>query len=196
MTMAWAKFRGAKTIIAIDNVGYRLELAMERIGAVPINFTEEDVEMKIKELLPRGPDVCIDCAGFENSTSVVHKMQRALHLEHDSLDIINQMIKVCRPFGRLSVIGLYLRQGNGFEIGAFMEKGLTMSASQAPCQKYWKKLLGFIERDLFDPTFVVLHHMPLEQAPEAYKMLSDKKHKALKIMLLPSSPQSCGPACV
>jgi len=183
MAIALAKLRGANTIIAIDNVPERLHIASSKLGAIAINFDKENVENKIKELLPYGPDVCIDAAGFEYSSSYRHKIQRALKLEHDSMDIINQCIRCVRKYGRISVVGVYVAQGNMFEVGAFMEKGLSMAAGQTPVQKYWKELLGFIESGKIDPTFIISHILPLEQAPKGYQLFSEKLDNCTKVVL-------------
>jgi len=183
MAIAWAKLRGANTVIAIDNVEYRLSLASSKFGAIPINCDKVDVVTKIQELLPGGCDVCIDAAGFEYSSSFTHKIQRFLHLEHDSMDIINQCIKAARKYGRVSVVGVYVAQGNMFEIGDFMEKGLTMAGGQTPVQKYWKELLGYVEAGKIDPTFIITHHMWLEEIAKGYRIFSEKEDNCVKVVL-------------
>jgi threonine dehydrogenase-like Zn-dependent dehydrogenase len=40
---------------------------------------------------------------------------------------------------------VYVGLCNHFNIGALMEKGLTVASGQAPVQRYWKQLLGMIE---------------------------------------------------
>jgi len=64
-----------------------------------------------------------------------------------------------------------------------MEKGLMVRAGQVHVQRYWKDLLGRIERGEFDPTFVISHRMSLEQAAEAYRIFDQKADNALKIVL-------------
>lgn len=180
--MAW--FRGAKRVIAIDNVPYRLDYA-RRLGCEVINFGESNPKEKIPQLVQGGPDVCIDCAGYRFPTSFFHKMQRALKLETDALDIISEMIYVVRKAGRIALIGDYFAVGNGFPIGAFMEKGLTMRGGQLFCQKYWKYLLNLIETGRIDPRFVITHTLPLSEAPRAYKMFAHMEEGAIKVILKP-----------
>jgi threonine dehydrogenase-like Zn-dependent dehydrogenase len=63
----WCKVRGASKVIVIDNVIPRLDLA-SRLGAHVINFSSvSSVTDEIAKLIPGGPDVCIDCAGFRTS---------------------------------------------------------------------------------------------------------------------------------
>lgn len=184
--MAWCRFRGATNIIAIDDVPYRLAYAKERLGASIINFKEADVTKTIAKLCPGGPDVCIDCAGFRFPTSMLHKVERALHLETDALDIIDQMVTVCRKAGKIGLIGDYFGYGNHFPIGGFMEKGLTMRGGQVFVHKYWKQLLSYIEEGKFDPTFLISHTMPLERGGEAYRIFGHQQDNSVKILLKPN----------
>ena len=48
-----------------------------------------------------------------------------------------------------------------------------------------KPLLERIERGEIDPSFVVTHTMPLEDAPEAYRMFRDKTDACEKVVLKP-----------
>ncbi len=55
-------------------------------------------------------------------------------LETDTADILNELIYCCRKGGTIACVGVYVGLTNGFNIGAFMEKGLTMKAGQTPVQ--------------------------------------------------------------
>jgi len=182
MAQAWAKFRGAARVIAIDNVPYRLAVA-KKLGSYVINFDKVNVLDEIERLAPGGPDVGIEAAGFRFPKSLSHKLQTFVGLEGDAMDILTEMVKAVRKCGTIAIVGDYFYCGNQFPIGAFMEKGQTMRGSQVFVQKYWKELLGYIERGEFDPTFVITHHMPLEDGPKAYAMFHAKEDEALKIIL-------------
>jgi len=184
MAAMWAKFRGASRVFVIDNDVSRLELVRTKLGVDVIDFSNvKDVSKVLLELVPDGVDVCIDCAGFRFPTSLVHKLERALRLETDALDIIDQMSFAVRKMGHLVLIGDYFGYGNHFPIGRVMEKSLTMRGGQAFVQKYWKQLLGYIEEGRVDPSFVFTHHMPLDKLPEAYKMFNEHADNAVKIAL-------------
>jgi threonine dehydrogenase-like Zn-dependent dehydrogenase len=180
--LSWAKFRGASRIIAIDNETYRLATA-KKLGCETINFSEQDVISTIQKLLPGGPDACIDCVGFRFPKSEFHKNQFNNRLETDALDIINEMVVLCRKNGRIALIGDYFGYGNQFPIGALMEKGIRMRGSQVFVQKYWQDLLGHIEAGKYDPSFLVTHILPFEKLPEAYRTFSRKQDNSLKIVM-------------
>jgi len=101
----------------------------------------------------------------------------ALKLETDPSEILNELIYAVRKAGRISVVGVYAGFTNGFNIGAFMEKGLCMRAGQTPVQKYWHHLLKLIKEKKLDPTMVITHRMPLAEAARGYKIFNDKREE-------------------
>jgi len=183
MTQMWAKYRGAKRIIAIDAVPSRLQLAREKLGSETINFGETDVIEKMHEICPGGPDVCIDAVGFRFPKSLLHKFERFVKLETDAPQVLEEAIILCKKNGIVSAIGDYYSYANHYPVGAQMMKGVTVRGSQVFVQKYWKQLLDIIDKGGVDPTFVITHTMPLDKATEAYKMFDS--HDALKIILKP-----------
>ena len=172
-------------MIAIDNVPFRLKMARDQFNADTIDFSNEDVIKTMQRLVPGGPDVCIDCAGFRYAKTLAHKVERALHLETDQPTVLNEMIFLCKKGGRISIVADYYGYTNQFNIGAFMEKSLSMAGGQAFVQAYWQELLGYIEQGKVDPTFVITHRWPLERAAEAYKMFDEKTDECVKVILLP-----------
>lgn len=185
MAQEWARYRGASKVIAIDRIGYRLDLAASR-GAAPVNFDHEDVIERVQALTDgRGPDVCIEAVGFRYVKSLHHRIQKTLKLETDSIDALNECIRACRKYGWVSIVGDFMGWANQYPIGAFMEKGLQAGSGQVHVQRYWSDLLAIIERGEFDPTFVVSHRWPLERAAEAYEMFDNKEDNAVKVVLSP-----------
>jgi len=182
---AWAKFRGASRVIGIDSVPYRLDFAKHKLGCEVINFQQDDVIKTLQRILPGGPDVCIECAGYRFPKTVAHKVQTTIKLETDTMDILNEMIYVCKKGGRISIIGDYFGTGNGFMIGALMEKSIRLQGGQAYVQNYWSKLLDFIQSGKFDPTIFITHTRSISEASEAYKMFDEHKDNSLKIILKP-----------
>jgi len=56
---------------------------------------------------------------------------------------------------------------------------------QTHMMRYMQPLLDFIERGLIDPSFVITHRLPLDQAPQAYKTFRDKEDGCIKVVLKP-----------
>ncbi|KAL2649603.1 hypothetical protein R1flu_017731 [Riccia fluitans] len=190
LTARFAQIRGAKEVILIDSVKYRLDCAKEKLpGVHTINFKEVKVYDALRKIFPHGPDVGIDAVGMHYASSLIHKMQMMTMLETDTPEILNDIIFNVRKGGRISVIGAYGGFTNHFNIGAFMEKSQTMRGGQTPVQKYWKYLLELIQEGKLDPTMVITHQKPLEDGPEMYKTFNEKIDHCMKVVLHPGSTQ-------
>jgi threonine dehydrogenase-like Zn-dependent dehydrogenase len=85
---------------------------------------------------------------------MVHKIERALRLETDTPEIINEMVMAVKKMGRVGIISDYVGFANHVNIGAIMEKGVRVIGNgQAPIQKYWEHILkDYIVPGKFDPT--------------------------------------------
>ncbi|ESK94741.1 alcohol dehydrogenase [Moniliophthora roreri MCA 2997] len=170
-TARWALLKGAKRVIGIDKDPRRLAFAREKSGIETIDFTKhKDVPKRIYELVPRGLDVAIDCGTFHEPKTLIHKAQKALMLETDVPETINEMIVSVRKMGRCGIIAAYSAFANGVNVGALMEKGVRLIGNgQAPVHKYWEEILNdYIKTDKFDPTFMITHRTPLEDMPKLY----------------------------
>jgi len=185
MAAMWAKFRGAAKVIMVDHIQYRLDFAKKHLDVETINFDKMDVYEEMMRLTTLGPDIGIECAGFRYRKEVIHKVEAKLMLEGDTCEILNEMIKCVRKGGSLAIIGDYFTTTNHFKIGAFMEKLMTMRGGQVCVQAYWKELIGYIEQGLVDPSFVITHVLPLDRAPDAYKVFDSKEDNVVKVMLKP-----------
>jgi len=166
----WAIIKGASRVIGIDRVPERLEYA-ERSGADTIDFSQyKDIPKRIRELVPEGLDVAIDCGTFHEPKTMTHKVQKALMLETDVPETINEALLSVKKLGRVGIIAAYAGFTNGFNIGALMEKGIRLIGNgQAPVHLYWEELLNeFIIPGKFDPTFMITHRVPIEDMTKLY----------------------------
>jgi threonine dehydrogenase-like Zn-dependent dehydrogenase len=182
---------GAQRVIAIDKVAERLAMA-KKSGAETINFEEDtDVVQKLKAMTHgRGPDAVVDAVGMEAEsghelTETYDKIKQTVKLETDRPIALRQAIQACRKGGVVSVAGAYLGFADKIPIGAFMNKGLTMRSAQAPVQKYVPELLKRIQKREIDPSFVITHTLPLEEAQRGYELFRDKEDGCIKVVLKP-----------
>jgi len=178
----WSKLAGASRVIVIDNVKERLALAKDTIGCDVINFDEDsDVVAAIYKLEPDGVDCGIDAAGFRYTKGMLHTAQRALGLETDSSEIVNEALRAVRKFGNIALVADYAALTNQFLIGALMEKGITLRGTgQAPVQKYWKDLLKKVESGEFDPTIILSHRFKIDEFSELYDAFDKKEMGIMK----------------
>jgi threonine dehydrogenase-like Zn-dependent dehydrogenase len=138
----------------------------------------------------RGPDRCIDAVGTEAHGSggldaVLDKAKAAVMLGTDRPHVLRQAIMCCRKGGTVSVPGVYIGFLDKLPFGAAMNKGLTLRMGQTHVQRYLKPLLQLIETGKIDPSFVITHRLPLEEAPRAYRKFRDKEDGCIKVVLTP-----------
>jgi threonine dehydrogenase-like Zn-dependent dehydrogenase len=181
---------GAKQVIAIDRLPERLSMAKAG-GAIAINFDEESVLERLKDLTQgKGPEKCIDAVGMEAHTmravdSMVDRVKQAVMLESDRPHVLREMIYVCRPAGTLSIPGVYGGLVDKIPFGALMNKGLTVRTGQTHVNRWTDDLLKRIENGQIDPSFVITHTVGLDQGPGMYKTFRDKEDGCIKVVLKP-----------
>jgi threonine dehydrogenase-like Zn-dependent dehydrogenase len=139
----------------------------------------------------RGPDRCIDAVGCEahgtgSFDAMVDKAKSAVMLTTDRAHVLRQVLVACRKGGRVSLPGVYGGFGDKFPIGALMEKGLQVKSGQTHVQKYMPKLLAMIGEGEVDTTFLISHRLPLDQAPDGYKMFKNDQNECTKVVLKPN----------
>ena len=83
----------------------------------------------------------------------------------------------------MSVIGVYGGLMDKFPIGSWMNRSITLKGGQCHVQRYTKPLLERIERGEIDPSFVITHRTPLEQAPEMFETFKHKREDCVKVVL-------------
>ena len=186
MAQMWAKYRGASIVVAIDVDEQRLEFAKKHFGSVTLkNEGEKKTIEAVHKLIPGGPDKVIDCVGFRFPEGLLEKAEFKLGLETDSPNIVNSAIKMVRKNGRVTLIGDYIGYTNHFNIGAMMEKHLTMNGGQLWPHKYQKAIFEAMMKGKVDPSVVFTHVYPLSQGDKAYKDFNDHSKGIIKPLILP-----------
>jgi threonine dehydrogenase-like Zn-dependent dehydrogenase len=189
LAMASARLLGAERVIAIDRFDYRLEKAAREVGAETIDYEKVDVQEVLKDLTAgRGPDACIDAVGMEAHTDVgalqlYDRAKQAVRAETDRGPALRQAITSCRNGGTVSVIGVYGGLMDKFPVGSWMNRSITLRTGQCHVQRYTRPLLERIERGEIDPSFVISHRLPLEEAPRGYEIFKQKQDECTKVVL-------------
>jgi threonine dehydrogenase-like Zn-dependent dehydrogenase len=189
--MASAKMLGAERVIAIDRFDYRLDKARDAGADDVLDYEKVSVPVALKELTGgRGPDACVDCVGLESHhpNRVVFgydRLKQAARLETERGYALRQAIMSCANGGTVSIIGVYGGFMDKFPIGSVMNRSLTIKTGQAHVHRYLRPLLERIERGDIDPSFVVSHHMKLDEIPQGYELFKHKQDNCTKIVLSP-----------
>jgi 2-desacetyl-2-hydroxyethyl bacteriochlorophyllide A dehydrogenase len=157
-----AKAAGASTVVAVDTVEDRLNVA-ESFGAVPVHLTEGDPRAEVKRLTEkRGVDLAIEAVGHP-----------------DALDLA---CRLARKAGSVSVTGVYAERTE-VHMGVVWIKALTLRTGHANVIGHLDRVLALLGSGVVDPAPLVTHRMGLDDAPEAYDAYD--KREALKILLAP-----------
>ena len=181
---------GAARVIAIDRFAERLQMAKEQGNAEIINYEEVDAGEALKEMTGgRGPDRCIDAVGMEahgtDAMAVYDKVKQGLKIETGRPTALRQAIVACRKGGTVSIPGVYGGFVDKVPLGAIVNKGLTLRSGQTHVQKYLQPLLERIQKGEIDPSYVISHHLGIDDAPKGYKMFRNKEDNCTKVVLKP-----------
>ncbi len=188
---ASARLLGAEEVIVIDRVPERLALAREHVGATTLDYEDVDVLDAVKDLTGgRGPDGCIDAVGMEahhptGAINAYDKAKQLLRSETERPHALREAIMACRNGGTVSVMGVYGGFVDKFPMGSVMNRSLTIRSGQCHVHRYMRPLLEHIQRGDLDPTFIITHRLPLDEAPTGYELFKHKDDGCVKVVLRP-----------
>lgn len=186
MVQKFAWMKGAKRVIAVDYLTYRLNHAVKMNKVEAYNFEEyDDMGKYIREITNGGVDVVIDCVGMDGKMSTMEKVGQKLKLQGGTLSAIDTGIDAVRKFGTIQLTGVYGSNYNMFPLGNIFERNVTIKTGQAPVVHYMPKIYEMITKGDIDPTQIITHSVPLEQASEAYKIFHDHEEESIKFVLKP-----------
>jgi threonine dehydrogenase-like Zn-dependent dehydrogenase len=194
--------RGAATVIGIDLVPERLELA-RRYGAEALDLREcSDVGGTLRAMTEgRGPDAVIDAVGMEAHGAPIGKLAQDLagllpaaiaarlveKAGVDRLVVLHHAIDAVRRGGTISLSGVYGGQLDPLPMMDLFDKQIQLRMGQANVRRWIDKLMPLVT-DEGDPLGVedfASHRLPLAQAPHAYEIFQKKQDGAIKIVLKP-----------
>ncbi|MBF6454517.1 zinc-dependent alcohol dehydrogenase [Nocardia cyriacigeorgica] len=185
-----ARLLGAERVIVIDRFPNRLELARSRAGAETIDYTTVDsVAEALRETTGgRGPDACIDAVGMEGHGTglqqLYDKAKQLLRLETDRATSLRQAIVACRKAGVVSVLGVY-GLTDKFPMGVITNKGLTIRSAQQRGQAYMPRMFDYIEQGDLDPSYLITHDLPLNEAVRGYDLFKNSKQECVRAVFRP-----------
>ncbi|WP_017812150.1 zinc-dependent alcohol dehydrogenase [Paenibacillus shenyangensis] len=180
----WQK--GAKRVIAVDHIPYRLAHAKRTNNVEVVNFKEvPDVDQYLLELTSGGADVVIDCVGLDADKSTAEKIQTSLKLQGGGLGAFRIAANVVRKFGTIQVTGVYGENYNMFPLGHLFERNVKLAMGQAPVVHYMPQLFKQITDGTIDPTDIITHKLSLSDAERGYDLFDNKKEDCIKVILKP-----------
>ncbi len=186
LAIKFAILKGAKRIIAVDCVDYRLNHAKIHNDVEIVNLNNhDDTGDYIKEITHGGADVVIDCVGMDGKMSPIEIVETALKIQGGSKSAIEIASHAVRKGGTVSMIGVYGAKYNGFPLGEFFGRNITLKMGQCPAHSYIKPILKLIQNGTIDPTDIITHKISLDKGKYAYEIFDEKKDNCIKVVLKP-----------
>jgi alcohol dehydrogenase len=165
---AGARLMGAATIIGVESVAARAEIALRMGADHVVDFSKVDPVAEIMKLTGgRGVDVAIEALGRQ--------------------DTFEAALRVLRPGGTLSSLGVYSTDLT-IPLGAFAA-GLgdhRIVTTLCPGGKErMRRLMAAVASGRFDPTALVTHRFALDDIEAAYELFAHQRDGVLKVAITP-----------
>jgi len=165
---AGARLMGATTIIGVDSVPERMEIARKMGADHVVDFTKSDVVAEIMRLTDgRGVDVAIEALGRQETFEAA--------------------LRVLRPGGTLSSLGVYSNDLtiplDAFSAGIGDNKIVTTLCPGG--KERMRRLMDVIASQRLDTTPLVTHRYKLDEIEEAYDLFSHQRDGVLKVAIQP-----------
>ncbi len=188
------------TVIGVDPVPERRAMAARHdIQTIDL---DRDVLDQLRALTDgRGPDAVVEAVGMEaHGSPGAHLAQSAVGILPDAaakklmntagvdrLAALKLAIRAVRRGGTVSISGVYGGEVDPLPMKEMFDKQIQIRMGQCNVRRWIDDLLPLVEdsRDPLGLDDLVTHRVPLEQAPEAYRMFQQKKDGCIKVVLHP-----------
>src|SRR5687768_2460691 len=160
------------------------------IGAIAIDDSKVDpVEAVLEETMGLGADNGCECVGYQAHEPDGHEQANLT---------MNRLVASVRFTGTIGTVGVFVPQDPGasdelakqgklaFDFGMFWFKGQHLGTGQAPVKKYNRQLRDLIAAGKAEPSFIVSHELPLDEAPKAYEHFDKRDDGWTKVVLHPA----------
>ena len=151
-------------VLLVDVAPDRLAMA-ERVSAVPVDASAVNPVVEIQRRTgERGADVVIEAVGTN--------------------DALTTALDAARPGGTVVVIGVTAELSYDLPIGEVWRRGLRIvMGGTCNVQAHWGRALDLVARGEIDPTIIISHTLPLEEAVKGYELFESRQ--AVKVLLTP-----------
>ena len=157
---------GAAAVVAVDLDDQRLERARAR-GCVTVNPERGNLLETVQGLTEgRGADAIIEAVGRS--------------------ELVLAAIEVARPGARIAVMGVISDEPLELPyMQGMFAKSLTVRSGVVTPQTYIPRLLPLVEQGRLDPTEIITHRLPLDDAIDGYRTFANHSDNVLKVVLEP-----------
>ncbi|GIP38549.1 putative zinc-type alcohol dehydrogenase-like protein AdhB [Paenibacillus sp. J31TS4] len=181
---SWLK--GAKRVIAVDYVDYRLQHAKRTNHVEIFNFEQQpNIGSYLKEITKGGADVVIDAVGMDGKMSDLEFLASGMKLQGGTMSAFVIASQAVRKGGTIQITGVYAGRYNGFPLGDIMQRNVNIRSGQAPVIHYMPHMYELVATGKVDPGDIITHVLPLGEAKRGYEMFDTKTDNCIKVVLKP-----------
>lgn len=186
LAQKFAWYKGAKRVIAVDYIDYRLQHAKRTNKVEIVNFEQhQNTGEYLKEITKGGADIVIDAVGMDGKWTPMEFLASGLKLQGGAMGALVMATQAVRKAGTIQITGVYGGRYNGFPLGDIMNRNIDIKTGQAPVIPYMPFLYDLFSKGTVDPSDVVTHVLPLDQAKHGYEVFDTKTEDCIKVILKP-----------
>ncbi len=155
----------AKTVLVLDNDPHRVAFARDHLGLDAFDAEGRSPESTIRDHADgRLADVAVDAVG--------------------AIPALKSAMRCVRDGGTVVVVGVYGAERYDLPLGMSWIRALDLRfAGMANVQASWDAALRAVSNKTIDPTKLITHRLPLDQAEEGYALFECRE--AMKVLLMP-----------
>jgi threonine dehydrogenase-like Zn-dependent dehydrogenase len=157
--------RNPRQLMLLDRDPTRLAFARKHFDVETVDVSEMDPQAAVAGATEGAmADVVIEAVG--------------------TIPVFKSAMKCARDGGRVAVVGVYGAERVELSMGMSWIRGLDIRFSgMANVQAHWEEGLDAIARGAIDPTVLITHRLPLEEAEKGYELFASRE--AMKVVLTP-----------
>ncbi len=157
-----ARAAGASAIYVTDLLDYRLEAARQQGATWTGNPDRTDIVLDITQREPLELDAVFECCGKQTA--------------------FDQAVELCKPMGRLLIVGIPETDRSSFAVHDARRKGLAFVSirRQNECVD---PVINLIREGSIKPDFMITHRFSLDEVAKAFELLADYRDGIIKAMV-------------
>ena len=159
---------GARSVIAVDPLDYRLEKSVQMGATHTINPDRDNLTDAVMEITRgAGPDIVVEAAGYP--------------------DTFNEAFRQVRQFGTVILFGIQSDDFVPIEHNLLMEKQPsifpTTGARSADPISQIQDMVSLRERGWCEPANLITHRLPFSDVQQAYDMYEQRQDNIIKVVM-------------
>ncbi|MFL6563116.1 MAG: alcohol dehydrogenase catalytic domain-containing protein, partial [Bacillus sp. (in: firmicutes)] len=186
LAQKFAWLNGAKRVIAVDYIDYRLHHAKRTNKVEIVNFEQHaNTGEYLKEITQGGADIVIDAVGMDGKWTPLEFLASGMKLHGGAMGAIVIASQAVRKCGTIQITGVYGGRYTAFPLGDIFQRNVNIKTGQAPVIPYMPFLYDMINGGKLDPGDIITHVLPLDQAKHGYEVFDTKMEDCIKVILKP-----------